>query len=154
MMKRTYTALFVTLALLLCARQSVSQQTASSGFEGTIVKFGTGEPVSKVHVELQGGAETQVTTTESDGKFYFPNLPPGTYRILARRDGYWPAEYGQRWVDGPGQPIQLAAGQQKSDIQVVMTKGAVISGRVTDRLGRPLTGARVREMKPWIQENQ
>ena len=35
-----------------------------------------------------------------------------------------------------------------------MTKGAVISGRITDRLGRPLVGARVRAMKPWIQENQ
>jgi hypothetical protein len=145
--------LLVGFAMLL-ATVAVSQQPGTAGFEGTIVKFGTGEPVSKVRLELQGGSETIATTTESDGKFYFPNLPPGTYRILARRDGYWPAEYGQRWVDGPGQPITLTAGQRVRDIQIVMTKGAVITGRVTDRAGRPLVGARVRAMKPWIQENQ
>jgi hypothetical protein len=143
-----------TVLILLFATRAICQQAADAGLEGTIVKFGTGEPVSKVRLELQGGVETVATTTEADGKFYFPNLQPGTYRLLARRDGYWPAEYGQRWVDGPGQPITLVAGQKIPDIRIVVTKGAVISGRVTDRLGRALVGARVRAMKPWIQENQ
>jgi hypothetical protein len=35
-----------------------------------------------------------------------------------------------------------------------MTPGGVIAGRVIGRDGRPLAGARVRAMKPWIQENQ
>ena len=146
----------IRLSLCLCVFVSLCLPAYSqqAGLEGAIIKFGTGELISKVRVELQGGSQTQVTTTESDGKFYFPNLPPGTYRITARRDGYWPAEYGQRWVDGPGQPITLAPGQKMVDVRIVMTKGAVISGRVTDRSGRPLTGARVRAMKPWIQENQ
>jgi len=74
--------------------------------------------------------------------------------LYARRDGFWPAEYGQRWVDGPGQPVTVAAGQQLKDVQVIMTPGGVISGRITGRDGLPLAGARVRAMKPWIQENQ
>jgi hypothetical protein len=144
----------IAAMISILANAAFSQQPASAGFEGTIIKFGTGEPISKVRVELQGGSETQATTTEPDGKFYFPNLPPGTYRITARRDGYWPAEFGQTWVSGPGQPITLAADQKIRNIEIVMTKGAVISGRITDRVGRPLVGARVRAMKPWIQENQ
>jgi hypothetical protein len=35
-----------------------------------------------------------------------------------------------------------------------MTPGGVITGRITGRTGMPLTGARVRVMKPWISENQ
>jgi hypothetical protein len=57
-------------------------------------------------------------------------------------------------VDGPGQTITIAPGQQLRDIKVVMTPGGVIAGRITGRDGRPLAGARVRAMKPWIQENQ
>src|SRR4029077_3638635 len=125
-----------------------------AGLEGTIVKWVTGEPLSKVKLELRGGSETQVVNTETHGKFYFPNLRPGTYRILAFRDGYWPAEYGQRWVDGPGQSITLAAGQKIPNVLIAMTPGGVISGRITNRYGEPLAGARVRAMKPWIQENQ
>ena len=63
--------------------------------------------------------------------------------------GIWP-EMGRR----SRTTITLVAGQKIPDIRIVMTKGAVISGRITDRLGRPLVGARVRAMKPWIQENQ
>lgn len=129
-------------------------QDPAAHLEGIVLKAGTDEPLSKATVELSGGPQTQVTTTENDGRFYFPNVPPGTYRLRSRRDGHWAAEYGQRWVDGPGQPITLAAGQQMRNIQLEMTPGAVISGRITNRFGQPLVGARVRAMKPWIQENQ
>ena len=135
-------SLFVVVSLLI-AETAAAQQAPDAGLEGTIVKSMTGEPLSKVKLELRGGSQTLATTTETDGKFYFPNLPPGAYRILAWRDGYWPAEYGQRWVDGPGQAITLGAGQKIPDIRIVMTPGGVISGRITDSLGQPLTGARV-----------
>jgi len=130
----------------------------NAGIEGVIVRFGTGEVLSKSSVELVPaggvGTGTRSTTTEADGRFYFPNTAPGTYRLFARRDGYWVAEFGQRWVDGPGQAITLVAGQQLQDVKVVMTPGGVIAGRITGRDGSPLAGARVRAMKPWIQENQ
>src|SRR5437870_4149245 len=48
----------------------------------------------------------------------------------------------------------LAAGQKLRDVRITMTPGCVISGRIANSLGQPLAGARVRAMKPWIQENQ
>ena len=136
--------------------QQAPAPAATAGIEGVIVRFGTGEVLSKSSVELvsSGVSGSRSTTTEADGRFYFPNIEPGTYRLFSRRDGFWVAEYGQRWVDGPGQAITVASGQQLRDVRIVMTPGGVIAGRITGRDGLPLAGARVRAMKPWIQENQ
>jgi hypothetical protein len=148
-------AILVSLLLLLF-QQTPPPVAASAGMEGTIVRFGTGELLSKSQVELVGltGQGSQRTTTEADGRFYFPEIVPGTYRLYSRRDGYWNAEYGQRWVDGPGQVLTIAPGAKMQNVQVVMTPGGVIAGRITNRDGLPLAGARVSAMKPWIQENQ
>ena len=137
-------------------QQPAQTLQGNAGIEGTIVRFGTGEVLSKSSVELVSvsGAGALPTTTEADGRFYFPNIAPGSYRLYSRRDGYWPAEYGQRWVDGPGQAITIGDGQQMRDVKVVMTPGGVIAGRITGRDGNPLAGARVRAMKPWINQNQ
>src|SRR5687768_17089924 len=145
---------FLVFSALFLAQAASSQQPQLAGIEGLVLKLGTNEPLSKATVELQSGSPTRTTSTEGDGRFYFPNLEPGTYRLFVRRDGHWAAEYGQRWVDGPGQPITLAAGQRMDNIQISMTPAGVISGRITSNTGQPLVGARVRAMKPWIQENQ
>src|SRR5688572_11264555 len=111
-MKKILSLLFVSLLVYGAAQQQqpappqqAPQLPADAGIEGMIVRFGTAEKLSKAVVELQpvSGLGTQSTTTESDGRFYFPEIVPGNYRLFARRDGHWNAEYGQRWVDGPGQ---------------------------------------------------
>jgi hypothetical protein len=160
-MKKILAILFVSL-LAYGARHPQQPQPApplpaDAGIEGTIVRFGTAERLSKAVVELQpvsGGTGRQSTTTESDGRFYFPEIVPGNYRLFARRDGHWNAEYGQRWVDGPGQILTIAPGAKLRDIQVVMTPGGVIAGRITNRDGLPMAGARISAMKPWINQNQ
>ncbi|HZI51997.1 MAG TPA: carboxypeptidase regulatory-like domain-containing protein [Terriglobia bacterium] len=153
-MKKLLPILFVSLLAQGVPVQQQAIPTAS--IEGTVVRIGTGETLSKASVELVsvGPPGTFSTTTESDGRFYFPNIPAGTYRLLGRRDGYWNAEFGQRWVDGPGQTLTVGAGLQLRDVPLVMTPGGVIAGRIIGRDGRPLAGARVRAMKPWIDQNQ
>jgi hypothetical protein len=153
-MKRILPIIFLTLLVQSAPLQQ--EGTATSSIEGTVVRIGTNEVLSKATVELVrvGVPGSLTTTTESDGRFYFPNIPSGTYRLLSRRDGYWNAEFGQRWVDGPGQSLTLSPGLQLRDVPLVMTPGGVITGRIIGRDGRPLAGARVRAMKPWIQENQ
>jgi hypothetical protein len=153
-MKHILGILMISLVTYGAARQP--QQPPDAGIEGVILRFGTGEKMSKAVVELISldGRGSQITTTESDGRFYFPETVSGNYRLFARRDGYWAAEYGQRWVDGPGQVLALAAGAKLRDVQVVMTPGGVIAGRITNRNGLPMAGARVRAMKPWIEQNQ
>src|SRR5262245_1155424 len=154
-MRRIVHILFLG-ALVQTAASQQAPPPAVASIEGTVVRFGTGDHLSKANVELvpMSGSGNASTTTEADGRFYFPNIAPGTYRLYARRDGYWPAEFGQRWVDGPGQTLTIGSGLQLRDVPLVMTPGGVIAGRITGRDGRPLAGARIRAMKPWIQENQ
>src|SRR5215470_16464778 len=71
--KSSIVGLFV---LLVLTRSMASQQRPDARIEGWAVRFGTGEPLSNAKLELRGGSETLSTTTEIDGKFYFPNLQP------------------------------------------------------------------------------
>jgi hypothetical protein len=130
-----------------------AQTVQTASLQGVAVLQSSGQPLSKVYVDLRGPAAIS-TTTEEDGKFYFPNVPPGQYHLYARREGYALAEYGQRWTGGPGQLISLIAGQPLTNVQVGLTLTAVISGRISDLNGNPVTGARVGAMKTSIQENR
>jgi len=124
----------------------VSQQTGS--IEGIVIRAGSNDPLAKATVELAGGgASAQTTATESDGRFFFRNLPPGSYRINVTRDGFAPAEYGQRWQGGPGVPIRLNAGQPVAPVQIPLAAAASISGRVSDSNGKPLANAQVQALK-------
>ena len=100
-MKKYGTLLVLVLtAAVPAVRAFRAPQTAGTPapglLNGTITRFGTNEPLAKAAVELRGPQNAD-TTTEIDGKFLFPELKPGNYRLRIRRDGYWPAEFGQRW---------------------------------------------------------
>lgn len=134
------------LAAALVLQPPVAQQTGS--IQGVIVRAGSSDPVAKATVALEGGGVTgQSTTTESDGRFFFRNLPPDAFQVKVWRDGFAPAEYGQRWTGGPGVPIRMSPGQQVSGVQVPLTASASISGRVSDSTGKPLANAQVQALK-------
>ena len=156
------TKLPALLALLIAfaasPRTSQGTQTppapaATGSMEGVAVLAATGQPLSKVLIDLRGPSSLS-TITEEDGKFYFPNVMPGQYHLYARREGYALTEYGQRWSGGPGQLITFVAGQPAPNVQLGLTPTAAISGRITDLNGLPVTGARVRAMKTTVQENR
>jgi len=77
-----------------------------------------------------------LATANAEGRFQFPNVPPGEYRVYATREtGYTPAEYGQRSPAGEGIPLVVAAGQRYSDIRLAMAPVGSISGRIVDNTG-------------------
>ena len=84
-------------------------QAPEAAIEGVVVRAGTSEPLSKATVELRraegNGTHSYVTTTGSDGRFFLRNVQPGQYRLVATRDAYVRAEYGQRGPNAAGSPI-------------------------------------------------
>jgi len=82
--------------------------------------------------------------TDSQGRFAFNDVGPGTYKLIFASNGYARQSYGQRGVGGTGVPIVLTAGQTKADILMQMSQVAAIGGKIVDSSGRPIAGVPVR----------
>jgi hypothetical protein len=70
---------------------------------------------------------------DANGRFEIPDLPPGSYRLVARHDGYAPA-------------ISTLAQTQAKEIDlgvITLTAGAELGGVVQDKAGHPIAGAEV-----------
>jgi hypothetical protein len=167
----------VVLFALLAQTPAASQQSQSRAtVEGTVVQFGTGQPLSGARVQLfrafplrpGGGPPLQdagpppdledftprSVTTAQDGRFLFENIKPGEYRLVAARSGgYVPAEFGQRSPTGVGISFQLAAGQKMQGIQLGLSPTGSISGRVYDRDGA-VGSLRVLARRPIYREGK
>lgn len=97
-------------------------------------------------------ARPRQAVTDSQGSFEFTGLPAGSYRIMASGNQYAPQylgmSYGAKKPSGPGsfdsgQPIQIADGQTFNKAVIALSRGGVITGRVTDENGEPLTRVQV-----------
>src|SRR6516162_8421620 len=104
-------------------------QAQAASIEGT-VKARTGDPVARAAVTLtqniqQGASATFVTGSE--GRFIFPAIPPGQYKLTAKRNGYADAEYGRRGTNGSGSSITVAPGANLKEINLAMIAYGAIS---------------------------
>jgi Carboxypeptidase regulatory-like domain len=140
-----------SLILLLCAATIVSAQTptqstlpATASITGQI-KIGE-TPARGVSVALmstdrridaQGNAQTRMTT-DADGRYKFASLAAGNYRVNILSPGY--IVFGNSELVRNGQQVTLKDGEAIERIDFTMTRGGVITGKVTSNTNRPLIG--------------
>jgi hypothetical protein len=139
---------------VLCSH-TLSQQSAAH-VQGVVVDAASNSAISKAIVELRvPGTRTAIasTRTDRDGRFYLPNVAPGSYSLVATHAGHVFAEYGQRVPAAPGTTLVLAAGQRVVDARMVMTPAGVIAGRITDK-GKPIGLADAVALKAIWTEGQ
>jgi hypothetical protein len=86
---------------------------------------------------------TPPVQTDSQGRFAFTNIEPGTYKLIFSASGFARQDYGQRDPGGTGIPIVLAPAQVRNDIVMRMTQVSAVSGRIADAAGRPVAGVPV-----------
>lgn len=101
---------------------------------GTAIDAVTRLPLSSIliYAYTSTGALVAVTTTDASGAFRFA-LPAGDYRFVAADAArvYATAYYGgSRSFEG-GQVVSLSAGGQRDGVQLALTRGARITGRVS-----------------------
>lgn len=86
-----------------------------------------------------------VVVTDRDGGFAFRNLAPGRYQIRAQREGYYgppqPGAFGAATIVNT--TATVVAGQPPPAVSIAMLKGAIVSGRVRDPNGQPLSTTQV-----------
>ena len=117
---------------------------------GQVIDAGSGRPIAGAIVGITGSGggrsspDTPAVLSTSDGRFFFRDLPAGTFSITATKMGYVDGASGRRRPLGPSQSITLAEAERVGDVLVRMWKCAAITGIVTDEMGEPVVGVRVR----------
>src|SRR5688572_16396063 len=105
----------IALLVFLIQLAAVAQQPSPAAIQGVVIQEGTNSPLANARVDLRAAgsvATLDSSTTDRDGRFSFPRVQPGSYRLIASRLGYVNAEYGQRSPNGPTQMLSLAPSQR------------------------------------------
>ncbi|HEY1945886.1 MAG TPA: carboxypeptidase-like regulatory domain-containing protein [Bryobacteraceae bacterium] len=144
--------LFLIPCLLFSFQDQITQKKCVVA--GRVTNLFTGEPLRKVNVHLsqvsrQANAKAQGYGGLSDaqGYFRFEGISAGQYSLRGDRPGFLMTLYGAK---GPGQSgtfITLQAGQEMTDLSFGLIPQAVITGRVLDEDGDPVSGVQVEGLK-------
>lgn len=129
------------------ARDRAQLPRGTATISGRVVAADTGRPIKRARVAITGasagGRAGSTAMTDDQGRFSVAELAAGSYSVSASRSGFVDAVYGQRRPLQPGTPIQLADGQAATNIDLRLTRGGVITGRVMDEDGEALARALV-----------
>ena len=123
--------------------------------EGLVVNAATGEPLKKARLVLRSvGApqanpprEAYAALSDASGRFAIREIAPGRYYLRARRNGFAQQDYGQKGPDSRGTVLALERGQVLRDLTIRLQPGGVITGRVVDEDGEPLSDVGVMAMR-------
>jgi hypothetical protein len=121
-----------------------AQPTATLG--GIVVDRHSRMPIRSAVVRLNqpdGRGLSRTVTADGEGRFTFADLPGGEYVLSSTRSGFLPTTLGEQRRGGPGSPIAISDGEVRNDIEIPLSRGGVISGRVVDEHGEPVPAVQV-----------
>ena len=107
---------------------------APAAIDGRVVDAKTGRPIPRVKVLARSGSRIGVARSSADGRYRIAGLLPNRYRVEADDARY--VRYERANI------VVLAGTAEKVDLP--LTAGATLSGRVVDEDGRPIANARGR----------
>ena len=149
---RTLLQLTLMLLLLTLWRGVAGAQTPVTADKGTAVITGLiklGEnPAPNTTVLLQPnrqqrpGPVTETSlraVTDDSGRYRLTGVPAGNYRVTPLTEVYV--------VNGGGKAVTVESGQTISQIDFALTRGGVMTGRVTDHDNRPMIAERLSLMQ-------
>src|SRR5262245_36866340 len=142
-------------ALLAALSFSQAPAPAATGrLSGRVITEGTNAPIAGARVIVfpmmrpampPSGpmAMPPQTMTNEDGRFVINSVAPGEYRIDVQKTGFASS------ADPMIRPrtYTVTAGQALDNVSIVLQKGAVISGKVLDQNGEPVSDARVMALR-------
>jgi hypothetical protein len=153
------TALVAAIAVLSMVAHALPQRArdpAGPNPRGTAAVLGKvvtdeAQPVpirrARVTIRSNDGPGSWTTTTDDDGRFAVPDLPAGRFSIEAAKPAWIAGRYGATRPGRPGTSVVVAEGARIADVEIRMSRGAVITGVVSDRRGQPVPGVTVTAMQ-------
>jgi protocatechuate 3,4-dioxygenase beta subunit len=126
------------------------EKPPKASIEGVCIDAVLGTPVKDASLLLAngGGAATPASAKSDDkGHFAFHDLEAGRYALIADHPRYAKQTYGSRNGLLGGTMLSLTAGQAMNDVTFKLQPNAVVSGKVLDADGDPVTSVMVAAMK-------
>ena len=132
-------------------------QTGTAVVRGRVFAADTGRPLRRARILLTApelGSENRATSTGADGRYEVKDLPAGRYTVAVNRSGYLRLSYGQRRPFELGKPLQVADRQVVENVDFSLPRMSIITGRVFDETGDPISGVRVFAMRSTFFEGR
>ncbi|MBN1510554.1 MAG: hypothetical protein JXB13_00935 [Phycisphaerae bacterium] len=98
-------------------------------------------PASNVPVKLRGALVPMETTTDAEGHYEFPTLPCGEYELSAEMPS-WPSRSGEERMATGKAVVDLSVRGPHGHLEVRADR-ITVTGRITDKQGQPVSGAKV-----------
>src|SRR5499426_2944233 len=143
-----------TLFLLLLVVSTGIAQTSTSATRATATISGRitieGQPAPGVEVILLrdddwrrmdfglGIPPLLSATTDSEGRYKLSNVIAGPYVLLTHAPAYVVQTSERRRRNNSGKALNVAENDNLENVDITMTRGGVVTGKVTDEDGRPV----------------
>jgi len=133
---------------------AADQTPGTATLRGHVFDAATGQALRKAQVRIMQqmdspngpvlpGRENRMATTDAQGAYEFKELRAGRYTIFANKGSYVSLQYGQTRPAEPGKPIQILDNQTIERVDFSLPHGGVITGRILDEYGEPLSDVMV-----------
>lgn len=131
------------------------QVQGTAAIRGIVTSADTNSPVRRAQVRATSPEtrSARLSTTDAEGRFELKDLPAGRWTITASKGGFVTQQFGQRHPFEAIDPVDLTDGQRVT-ANFTLSRGSVITGRVSDEFGDPITGARVQVLRSQVQQGR
>jgi hypothetical protein len=155
--------LFLFLSVARAAQEAPARKPQNTSgkdtcsIAGLVVKLGSSEPLKKAHVYLQKVDDPRSgysAHTDATGHFAIQKIDSGRYNLRVEHSGYVSQSYGENSSSSRGAVLALAQGREIQDLLFRMVPQAVISGRITDEDGDPISDVQVQAMRHSFREGK
>jgi protocatechuate 3,4-dioxygenase beta subunit len=126
-------------------RDTSQQKPGTAIVRGRVFAADNGQPLRKAQVRIAAPElrENRLATTDAEGRYEFKELPAGRYTVTASKGSYVTLSYGQTRPLEPGKPLEILDKQTVEKVDLMLPRGGVITGRVVDEFGDPVSDVMV-----------
>jgi protocatechuate 3,4-dioxygenase beta subunit len=140
--KRFLIAFFCFVAGAFAFQDAPQKSTSGITIQGKVLQEPGGQPIRKANVQFSardGQSNGKYSgTTDADGRFKIDDVKPGRYLATVERPGFVQSVSGKRSAS-----ILVLPNQDTMDLIVYMQPAAVITGKITDLDGDPMSNVSV-----------